>query len=117
MCSTRPGTGWTTTLTSLPKRSSREARRSDSPTAAGTIAPITPLLVAATAGLMPGSMPTTGMVSAPRTASAEPAVPVLEPITIAFTPWSTRKYASFSPRSRTKPGGLSPQGALAESAT
>src|SRR5438034_615064 len=32
MCSTRPGTGWMMTVTSLPKRSSSEARRSEPPT-------------------------------------------------------------------------------------
>src|SRR5205809_745370 len=39
MCSTSPGTGWMITFTSVPKRSSSEARRSDSLTAAGTIGP------------------------------------------------------------------------------
>ena len=117
MCSTRPGTGWMMTLTSLPKRSSSEARRSEPPTAAGTIAPTTRVLVALTAGLIPGSMPTTGTSRLARSASAEPAVPVLEPMTIAFTPCASRNRAIFSPRSRTKAGGLSPQGAWAESAT
>ena len=117
MYSTRPGTGWMMTLTSVPKRSSSEASRSDSLTAAGTIAPTTPVLVAATAGLMPGSIPTTGTLRAPRKASAAPAVPVLEPMTIALTPSPTRNSAIFNPRSRTNSRGLSPQGALAESAT
>ena len=82
-----------------------------------TIAPTTPDLVAAAAGLMPGSMATTGMVIVARSASAEPAVPVLEPITIAFTPCPTRKPAISRPRTRMYSAGLSPHGALAESAT
>ena len=117
MCSTTPGTGWTMTSTSPLNRSSREARRSEPPTAAGTIAPTTRERVALTAGLMPGSMPTTGTSRSLRSASAEPAVPVFEPITIAFTPSATRKCAIFRPRSRTNEGGLSPHGAWAESAT
>ena len=86
-------------------------------TAAGTMAPTIPERVAATAGLMPGSMPTTGMATASRSASADPAVPVLEPMTMALMPWEIRNRAIFNPRSRTNAGGLSPHGAFAESAT
>ena len=115
--STSPGTGWMIIRTSAPKRSSSEAKRSDSLTAAGTIAPTIPVLVALTAGLIPGSIPTTGIVRVPRSASAEPAVPVLDPMTMALMPCVSRNRAIARPRSRTNSGGLSPQGAFAESAT
>jgi len=72
-----------------------------------TIAPTTPDRVAAAAGLIPGSMATTGIVSVALSASADPAVPVLEPITMAFTPCPTRKPAISRPRLRMYSAGLS----------
>ncbi|MNC87880.1 hypothetical protein D3C83_36470 [compost metagenome] len=79
--------------------------------------PTTPDLVAATAGLMAGSMPTIGIDQSARSPSTLTPVAVLHATTTALAPCAERNPTIASARASIAAAALSPYGAWPESAT